>query len=80
MKLTMPDTIDLKIPSAIEAAAKRAILAIDSHYLPAQLNADLRTLVEAAMCWGMYGKQRPADCPSPARRWDDKLKMYVHPD
>jgi len=53
----MPSTIDLEIPTAIEAAAKRASMAIDSHYLPAQLNADLRTLMEAAMCWEMYEKQ-----------------------
>jgi hypothetical protein len=52
----VPDT-DLEIPTAIEAAAKRAMMAIDSHYLPAQLNADLRTLMEAAMCWEMYEKQ-----------------------
>jgi hypothetical protein len=25
-------------------------------------------------------RKRKADCSSPARRWDDKLKMYVYPD
>lgn len=49
----MPD-IELEIPSAIEAAAKRASMAIDSHYLPAQLNADLRTLIEAAIFWDVH--------------------------
>lgn len=53
----MPDTIKLEIPTAIGAAAKRASLAVDSHYLPAQLTADLRTLVEAAMRWEFYEKQ-----------------------
>jgi hypothetical protein len=53
----MPDTIELEIPSAIGAAAKRAMMAIDSHYLPAQLNADLLTLVEAAMFWEIHEKQ-----------------------
>jgi hypothetical protein len=48
----MPNnTADLEIPTAIAAAAKRAMMAIDSHYLPAQLNADLITLVEAALYW-----------------------------
>jgi len=45
--------------AAIEAAAKRASMAIDSHYLPAQLNADLRTLMEAAMCWARYKDPTP---------------------
>jgi hypothetical protein len=48
---------DLEIPSAVGAAAKRASMAVDSHYLPAQLNADLRTLIEAAMCWDAYERQ-----------------------
>jgi hypothetical protein len=55
----MPDTIELEIPSAIEAAAKRASMAIDSHYLPAQLNADLNTLLRAAMCWDAHERQNP---------------------
>jgi hypothetical protein len=55
----MPDnTIELKIPTAIEAAAKRAMMAIDSHYLPAQITADLRTLRDAAMCWDLHERQR----------------------
>jgi hypothetical protein len=54
----MPDTIDLEIPSAIEAAANRAKLAIDSHYLPAQLNADLRTLLRAALSWDAHERQK----------------------
>ncbi len=55
--MTKP-SIDLEIPTAIEAAAKRASMAIDSHYLPAQLNADLCTLVEAAICWDLHERQR----------------------
>ncbi len=49
---------DLEIPSAIAAAAKRASMAIDSHYLPAQLNADLNTLLRAALCWDAYENER----------------------
>jgi hypothetical protein len=52
----MPDTIELEIPTAIEAAAKRAGMAVDSHYLPAQLNADLNVLIRAALFWDTYEK------------------------
>lgn len=54
----MSSTIELEIPTAISAACKRALAAIDSHYLPAQLNEDLRLLMEAAMCWEIYSKQK----------------------
>lgn len=52
-----PDTVKLDIRTPIEAAAKRALTAIDSGYLTDQMARDLDTLMRAAMCWEMYNKK-----------------------
>ena len=67
----------------IEAAVKRAVVAIDSKYLPEQLSADLNVLIRAAVCWNELNKRRIAVGPKPASvfgvRLDNQSFMRIKP-